>query len=248
MESTSSGNKLSSYGSSKNLLFDMRSGGGYYFQINGSSKFSINSTGNVGIGTTSPDNKLHVYVGESGGSSTNNTTLTLENSTSNFLQFLTPSINVQGIMFGDPEHSYSGYIRYNHSDNSMRLWTNESEKLSILSNGNVGIGTTNPGSYKLAVEGTIGAREVKVTTEAWADFVFEDDYNLMPIKEVESFVKENKHLPDVPSESEVMENGISLGEMDKILLQKIEELTLYIIELKKENEEIKKQVELLINK
>lgn len=110
------------------------------------------------------------------------------------------------------------------------------------SSGNVGIGTTNPGNYKLAVEGTIGAREVKVTTAAWADFVFHPTYKLRTLGEVEQFIKTNNHLPEIPTEAEVKENGISIGEMNAKLLQKIEELTLYMIEMKKANEDLKNRV------
>ena len=105
----------------------------------------------------------------------------------------------------------------------------------------VGIGTEIVGSFKLAVEGKIGAHEVVVTTDGWADFVFEPDYNLMSLKELETFIKANKHLPEIPTTTEVKENGISIGEMNAKLLQKIEELTLYMIELKKEVEILKEQ-------
>ena len=114
--------------------------------------------------------------------------------------------------------------------------------------GKVGIGTTNPGSHKLAVEGVIGAREVVVTTDAWADFVFEPDYNLMPLQELDSYIKENRHLPEIPTTEEVEENGISVGEMNTKLLQKIEELTLYVIELQKKNEEQDEIIKQLKNK
>lgn len=102
--------------------------------------------------------------------------------------------------------------------------------------GNLGLGTLNPGNYKLAVEGTIGARRVKVLQSSWADFVFHPDYKLPALSEVESFIKENKHLPEIPSEKDVERDGVDVGDMNRKLLQKIEELTLYIIELKKENE------------
>ena len=103
--------------------------------------------------------------------------------------------------------------------------------------GNVGIGTTNL-TYKLSVKGTIGCGEIKIEdVTTWADFVFEPDYNLMPLKDLETFIKANKHLPEIPTTAEVQENGISIGEMNAKLLQKVEELTLYVIELKKENEE-----------
>jgi hypothetical protein len=112
--------------------------------------------------------------------------------------------------------------------------------------GNVGIGTSlssNPNSYKLAVKGTIGAQEVIVekTSSTWSDYVFENTYNLRPLSQVESYIKENKHLPEIPSAKEVEANGINLGEMDALLLKKIEELTLYTIEINKKMEEMKKE-------
>ena len=103
----------------------------------------------------------------------------------------------------------------------------------------VGIGTTTTGPHKLAVEGSIGAREVKVESTTWSDFVFREDYELMSINEVENYIRENKHLPNIPTESQVKDEGINLGEMDAKLLQKIEELTLYVIELKQEIDQLK---------
>jgi len=112
------------------------------------------------------------------------------------------------------------------------------EHFTIKQNGNIGIGTNHPNGYKLAVNGTIRAKGVIVDT-GWADFVFADDYKLRSLDEVESHIKKFKHLPDVPSEKEVKENGVEIGEMNKILLQKVEELTLYMIEMKKENKAMK---------
>lgn len=115
-------------------------------------------------------------------------------------------------------------------------------------NGNVGIGTTTTGSHKLAVEGTIGARGVKVEANGWSDFVFEDTYKLRSLEETEDYISENKHLPEIPNEAEVIENGIDLGGMDAKLLQKIEELTLYLIEQNKEIKALKAKVEILESK
>jgi len=110
------------------------------------------------------------------------------------------------------------------------------DDLYLSYSGKVGIGTTETGSHKLAVEGTIGAREVKVESGAWSDFVFKDGYQLKDLKEVEIYIQHNQHLPDIPSEKEVLENGIELGKMDAKLLQKIEEFILYIIEMNKKLE------------
>ncbi|WP_316815846.1 hypothetical protein [Pedobacter nyackensis] len=98
----------------------------------------------------------------------------------------------------------------------------------------VGIGTTNVHSYKLAVGGGIIAESVKVKPEGqWPDYVFEKDYPILPLNELEMFVSKNKHLPNVPNAAEVKKDGIDVGEMNAKLLQKIEELTLYIIEQQK---------------
>ena len=117
--------------------------------------------------------------------------------------------------------------------------------MTILNNGNVGIGTTNPGTARLAVNGTIRAREVIVTTQGWPDRVFKPDYNLKPLHEVEKYIKKNSRLEGIPSEKEVMAKGVPMGEMQAKLLQKLEETTLYLIEMKKENEQIKRQNEQL---
>ena len=105
--------------------------------------------------------------------------------------------------------------------------------------------TGNDVKYALILEATgkLIAREIEVTTNGWADFVFADDYELASLSEVEKFIEENNHLPNVPSEKEVTEEGLNLGDMDAILLRKIEELTLYMIELKKENQELKAAIE-----
>lgn len=99
----------------------------------------------------------------------------------------------------------------------------------VIVNGNLGVGTLYP-SERLAVNGNIKAREVNVSTSGWADFVFDPDFNLMPISELKSFIKEKRHLPNIPTEEEVMDKGIWLSEMNVKLLQKVEELTLYIIQ------------------
>ena len=106
-------------------------------------------------------------------------------------------------------------------------------------NGNVGIGTTTPDS-KLAVNGTIHSKEVKVDMTGWSDFVFKKDYSLPTLEEVEKHIAEKGHLENIPNEKEVLENGINLGEINAKLLQKIEELTLYIIDMNKQNHTMKK--------
>lgn len=162
--------------------------------------------------------------------------------------------------------NYSGFGGGLESSSALRFSVNgnpqSSPALFINSNGQTGIGTTSMGTHQLAVEGTIGAREIKVEASGWSDFVFENGYDLRTLEEVEGHINENGHLPEIPSEAEVTENGINLGEMNAKLLQKIEELTLYMIDmnkqmktqaaeienLKSENSELKEKVNSLENK
>ncbi len=128
-----------------------------------------------------------------------------------------------------------------------------SEGLLVKSNNAVGIGLSTPGerqtfiddanTAKLYVNGGIMATElwVKLLTE-WSDFVFADNYKLRPLHEVESYIKEHKHLPDIPSADQVAEEGINVGQMDAKLLQKIEELTLYVIKQQKQIDEQQKLI------
>lgn len=119
-----------------------------------------------------------------------------------------------------------------------RTGTTVGTSMVIANNQNVGIGVDNP-TYKLTVNGTVGARRVKVTQEQWADYVFHPNYKLPTLATVAQFIKDNNHLPDIPSEKEVKEKGIDLGEMNKLYLQKIEELTLYIIDLQRQVDALK---------
>lgn len=117
-----------------------------------------------------------------------------------------------------------------------------------IQNGNLGIGTDRPDA-KLAVNGVVHSKEVKVDLTGWSDFVFEEDYKLPTLEEVEQHINEKGHLKDIPSAEEVKDQGILLGEMDAKLLQKIEELTLYTIGLQKQvnvlmQQNIKQQQEL----
>ncbi len=123
--------------------------------------------------------------------------------------------------------------------------------MAVLPSGNVGIGTTNTFGYKLAVNGTIGCKEVIIEVDNnwpdWPDYVFEEGHELQGLEEIEQFVTQNKHLPGVPSANEVNENGIELGKMNAILLKKIEELTLHTINQQKAIRNLQEELQELKN-
>ncbi len=111
--------------------------------------------------------------------------------------------------------------------------------------GNIGIGVPSPAN-KLEVDGTIRATEVIVET-GWADYVFSDNYNLSSLEKLSEYINENKHLPGVPESEDIVSSGLSLGEISKIQMEKIEELTLYLIEQDKRLKTLERQNKELIN-
>ncbi len=183
--------------------------------------FHISNDGNVGVGTYSPEAKFHVQ-----GDLQNNGNILLGHmGDTNYLtsREVGQILGIRGsqdIIFGT------------YTNN----WIN---RMIISNSGNVGIGTINPAN-KLDVNGTIHSQEVKVDMTGWSDFVFKKEYNLPTLEQVEKHIAEKGHLENIPSEDEVLKNGINLGEMNANLLQKIEELTLYVIKLNKEIELLKK--------
>ena len=187
---------------------------------------SVNLNGNIGIGITNPSEKLHIYKINSG------------------VSFET-KFTGNAIEFNRSNNSTSFIDKKDNGSLSFRMGSNYLTRMSILNNGNIGIGTSNP-DMKLTVKGSIHAEEVKIDLSVPApDYVFKEDYQLRSIEEIESFVKEHNHLPEIPSAKEFEQNGILQGEMDMNLLKKIEELTLYTIQQHKEIESLKKENDIL---
>lgn len=198
-----------------------------------------NTVGNVGIGTTNPVAKLHV----------NGNVLV---AAGNYLRFGTEDVNTGYLAISNSSCCYNNYADIKGSlyfRNTNNGYGNvESVAMGIQSDGTVTIGVwekydnsiTDTDGHKLMVNGGILCEKVKVIEDVPnSDHVFESDYDLKSIEEVKTFIEENKHLPEVPSAEEFKENGYSVGEMDDLLLRKVEELTLYIIQLEEEIQELK---------
>lgn len=148
--------------------------------------------------------------------------------------------------FTDPWNTNAGTL-WVSGCGGMKFFTGGSPRLAIDGSGRVGIGTTIP-DHELTVNGTIHAKEIIVTVDIPADYVFKPNYQLMPLSQVEQYVKTNSHLPEIPSAGEITKNGVNVGEMQNKLLQKIEELTLYVIEQQRTNNQQSAKIEELERK
>jgi len=187
--------------------------------------------GNVGIGTTSPTARLHLF------NSSSSTYLNIDKpstSTEGGIQFSRAG-NPLFFLFSDDSSDAlkieaSGLLGESDATPRMQFPLSNKDIHMALSGGKVGIGTTSP-DYPLTVNGSIHAKEVRVDLSVpGPDYVFANDYKLPSLEEIKSYIDENKHLPEVPSAAAMEKNGVQLGEMNMILLKKIEELTLYMIE------------------
>ena len=205
------------------------------FDIQGTGNKSllrITDNGEIGIGTTDPQGKLDIRgalvldaAGDAG-----LYTGTAEVEQNRYLRLLnSPTVRTAsglkagGILIAD-SYAYANPL-----------------KNDLIVKGNVGIGTASP-QEKLSVNGHIRAKAIKVEVTNWPDYVFEDEYSFRTIDELKEYIETNQHLPGIPSASDVQKDGVNLGEMNAKLLEKIEELTLYLLQ---QSEMLKKQQQLI---
>jgi hypothetical protein len=195
---------------------------------------SITYSGNVGIGTTSPNALFHAsgpeYIPSTSGSS-QNSTLRIGANTTNLVL--------------DAGVSTSGSYSWLQSRNQAVYSANYTLALNP-NGGSVSIGITDPKGYKLAVAGNVIAESVTVKLQgSWPDYVFKPSYDLPSLTDVKVYIDKNQHLPEMPSEREIVKNGINLGELVKLQTKKIEELTLYLIEKDRQFSEQQKAIQSL---
>ncbi|WP_343700229.1 hypothetical protein [Chitinophaga sp.] len=202
------------------------------FFTNNAKAMTLSSEGRLGIGTDAPVWQLDV-AGTIGGKQS--------------LWLKTNVINSTEVILEKPDQSYYSIAANN---TAFSLYNHATQHVFFMAdaNDNVGIGTADTKGHRLAVSGSIIATKIKVQQTPWPDYVFEPGYQLPSLSELEHFVKKNKHLPGVPSAEEVAEQGIDLGSNQAALLEKLEELTLIIIEQNKKLEAQEKRLQALEKK
>ncbi|ANH80051.1 hypothetical protein A8C56_02795 [Niabella ginsenosidivorans] len=204
--------------------------------------FSVENNGYVGIKTITPQAPLHIAE--------NDASINTPRAAILLSRYWASATNARAGAIFEYSDGAKDKLVLAVSGNGGALTTPidiSQAKMTIQADGNIGIGTTTPGE-KLSVNGNIRAKEIKVETANWPDYVFKPDYPLIPLNKVESFIKENGHLPGVLSAKEVAEKGVAVGANQAILLKKIEELTLHMIRLEKENATLKNRLQLIEDK
>ncbi|BDD12877.1 hypothetical protein FUAX_53090 (plasmid) [Fulvitalea axinellae] len=214
----------------------------------------LDHEGNIGMGIVLPKAKLHVKSpGASKGFKDKYVTSLIEGEDAR-LQIISANEGNNGsaLILSNENSSWGFHQKTDKHQNRLDIGFNQATEIednandqtvsmSFFNNGNIGIGTFTTGPHRLAVEGSIGARAIKVQASGWADFVFDDNYKLPSLSEVEKHIRTHGHLQDVPTAEQVKTEGVDLGAMNTKLLQKIEELTLYAIQQEKKIKALEKQ-------
>lgn len=212
-----------------------------YLSVDGANTLISPNGGFVGIGTSTPSNSFRLDVGGAIRSFGNTTHFVSQTTggTNSWARYYMRSTDQSWFIGTSQAYNGNQFYVVDETFNKLRF-TIQPNGGPIWLQSPVGINTINTAGYALAVNGNIRSKEVIVETN-WADYVFAKDYSLMPLEEVEKFINKNKHLPNIPSADELKQNGLALGEIQSKMMEKIEELTLHIIQLQKEINKLKKQ-------
>ena len=207
----------------------------------------IDSSSNVGIGTVNPITKLdvrgNVYINS--GIDDNHIyweghNMTLGTPVGSY-SHNTLKLKPGGSSSGSLYTGFEMYTANSPTSFEKKVQIASDNGYTFFNGGNVGIGTTTP-TEKLSVNGNIKAKKLIITQTGWADYVFDKAYRLMPVDSLSTYIKTHKHLPEIPTTKDVQDHGVDVGNNQALLLKKIEELTLYIIEQHKEIEALKKKI------
>lgn len=231
---------------------------GFRVQLNGSSKFTVASnggasigafqdtppanglyvSGKIGVGISNPESDLELFETTQSGIKFwgrkyvdydfNTTTYETIGARSGVLQFYHPE-------FADGEVPLGGWTQLRCGSVYTVSGSTGESLISLTGAGEIKI----KNNFKVNSSGHVYARKIVVTTSTFPDYVFSSKYNLMPLNELKTYINKNKHLPNIKSETEVVEEGIDIGELNKILLEKVEELTLYVIDLQEQIDSMK---------
>lgn len=215
---------------------DQNNGNNFFIASNGNTKMLIEGNGKIGINTENPYHLLHVVGGGVYVKETNDATLDNDGPGADIIM----EDNMGGVLNIFSSNKEGGI---NLGGGSKRLNICKWEDQTVVI-GDVPIPTIN--NYKLYVGKGILTEKLKIALSSdavnWSDFVFDENYKLASLTEIESYIKVNHHLPEIPSAEEIYKNGLDVAQMDAKLLQKIEELTLHLIEMEKKNNELEKRV------
>lgn len=212
-----------------------------FFTSGSSATLHLDASGNVGIGTSTPGYRIEAVSGSSLGFrlQTNNS------SVAGPLMDLYDNGRAQESIISSTDGTVTGMYIATYTNHPLLFSTNHSSAQVVLTTqGNMGVGLTSP-TEKLSVNGNVSAKKIIVTQTGWSDYVFNDNYELRPLSQVARYIKQYKHLPEIPSVRDVIENGVSVGDNQALLLKKIEELTLYLIQLEKKVDKQAKDLEKL---
>lgn len=192
---------------------------------------STTTLGKVGVGLDDPSAKVHVFTSNAGYADPFQLGIAIDNFGNRAGTIFRVTNQPFTIPASSPEEIFSVYTNKTYVANKLQIGKTYS---------------TNPyADWKLSVDGGIIAKRLVIQVDHWADYVFDPEYKLRPLNELADFINTNKHLPEMPSQEQAINDGMDVSEMNVLLLKKVEELTLYLIDLKEENDKLAERIQKL---